>query len=242
VLKVGIWVAFIGLGITVALNVAQGIYLKRKPPLVVLVKTALIGIAIGAAAGAAAQILFWLTAHISTPVEIISRIICWGILGWGLGFGASFFVPNYPVNRAMLAGFLGGVAGGAIFRATFILPEPLGRVIGVTILGVFIGLFISIIEEALREAWLTIVWGPKETTTISLGQKPVVFGSSREADVFLPQRRGQPEIPPVRTVVTIDGGRVILDDRASGARRELRNGETADLGRVSIIANIKRGN
>jgi hypothetical protein len=242
VLNTGAWIAFIGLGITVALNVAQGIYLKRKPPLAVLVKTALIGIGIGAAAGAAAQILFTFTSKISTPVEIISRIICWGIAGWGLGFGASFFVPNYPAKRAMLAGLLGGVVGGAVFRATFILPDPLGRIIGVTILGLFIGLFISFIEEALREAWLTVVWGPKETTAISLGQKPVVFGSSREADVYLSQRRGQPEIPPFRAVVSIDGGRVILDDRLSGVHRELRNGETVDLGRVSIVANIKKGN
>jgi hypothetical protein len=239
VLDTGVWTAFIGLGITIALNLAQSIYLKRTPPIAILVKTALIGVAIGIAGGAAAQILFGLTANISTPVEILSRIICWGILGWGLGFGASYFVPNYPVKRAMLAGLVGGVIGGAIFRATFILPEPLGRILGVTILGLFIGLAISIIEEALREAWITVVWGPKETTTISLGTKPVVFGSSREADVYLTQRRGQPEIPPVCAIVSIDGGRVILDDRTSGTRRELHNGETADLGRVSIIANIK---
>jgi hypothetical protein len=242
VLFVGVWAAFIGLGITIALNVAQSIYLKRRPPLGILIKTAFIGIAIGVAGGAVAQILFAFTSNISTLVEIISRIICWGILGWGLGFGASFFVPNYPAKRAMLAGLLGGTVGGAIFRATFILPGPLSRVIGVTILGIFIGLFISIIEEALREAWLTVVWGPKETTTISLGQKPVVFGASREADVFLPQRQGQPEILPIHAVVSINGGRVMLEERTSGASRELHNGEAVDLGRVSIIANIRKGN
>jgi hypothetical protein len=115
------------------------------------------------------------------------------------------------------------------------------RVIGITILGIFIGLFISIIEEALREARLTIVWGPKETTAISPGQKPVVFGSSHEADVFLPQKHGQPEIPPTRAVVSIEGGKAILDDRTAGVRRELRNNETVDLSRVSIITNSKTG-
>jgi hypothetical protein len=108
-------------------------------------------------------------------------------------------------------------------------------------LGCVIGQALSWVEEALREAWLTGIWGPKETATISLGTKPVVFGSSREADVYLSRRHGEPEIPPVRAVVGIEGGRVILDDRANGTRRELRNGETADLGRVSIIANIKKG-
>jgi hypothetical protein len=70
----------------------------------------------------------------------------------------------------------------------------------------------------------------------------VVFGSSREADVYLSPRRGQPEIPAIRAIVGIEGGRVILDDRVTGTRRELRNGETADLGRVNIVANIKKGN
>jgi hypothetical protein len=42
--------------------------------------------------------------------------------------------------------------------------------------------------------------------------------------------------------VGIEGGRVILDDRVTGTRRELHNGETVDLGRVNIITNIKKGN
>ncbi|MDR2629941.1 MAG: hypothetical protein LBC60_03355, partial [Spirochaetaceae bacterium] len=128
-----------------------------------------------------------------------------------------------------------------VFRAAFILPIGLARVIGVTILGLFIGFAIAFIEEALREAWITVIWGPKETSTISLGTKPVVFGSTPEADVYLPPGRGDVKPLPVRAVVSIEGGRVILDDRANGTRRELRNGETADLGRVSVIANIKKG-
>jgi hypothetical protein len=241
VLNVGIWAAFIGFGITISLNLAQGIYQKRTPPFAILLKTVFIGIVIGVAGGAIAQILFAFTSYISTFVEIASRVICWGILGWGLGFGASFYVPNYPVQRAMLAGLLGGVIGGTVFRATFILPEPLARVIGVTILGLFIGSAIAFIEEALREAWLTVVWGPKETTTISLGAKSVVFGSSRGVDVYLPPGHGDMKPLPVCAIVGIEGGRVVLDDRVNGTRRELRNGETADLGRVSIIANIKKG-
>ncbi|MDR2516323.1 MAG: hypothetical protein LBC88_02945 [Spirochaetaceae bacterium] len=134
VLNVGFWAALIGLGITVALNIAQSKHLKRTPPRGVLIKTALIGIAIGIAGGAIAQMIFGYTSTVSTPVEIVSRVICWGILGWGLGFGASFYVPNYPVKRAMLAGLAGGIAGGVIFRALLEgLPVLLVRVFGVTI-------------------------------------------------------------------------------------------------------------
>ncbi|MDR0551607.1 MAG: hypothetical protein LBG72_06280 [Spirochaetaceae bacterium] len=236
-----IWIALCGLGISTGLLTAQSIYLKKKPVAKTLIKTALIGITLGALAGGIAQIIFAFINSISTPVEVISRIICWGIAGWGVGWGVSTFVPNFPKKRAMLAGFLGGLAGGVVFRATFsILPDVGGRLFGIAILGFCIGLTISFIEEALREAWLTILWGKNETTTISLGQKPVVFGSSREADVYLPQRYGQPEVPPVRAIADIEDGKVILDDRVTGTRRELRNGETADLGRVSIVANIRR--
>ena len=239
VLNVGIWAAFIGLGITVALNIAQGMQLKRIPPGGVLIKTALIGIAIGIAGGAAAQLIFGATADISTIVEIISRIICWGILGWGLGFGASFYVPNYPVKRAMLAGLAGGVVGGSFFRATFFIPEPFGRVIGITILGCFIGLFISFIEEALREAWLTVIWGPKESATITLGAKPVVFGSSREASVFLPSRPGSAPVPPVRAIVAIENGQVIFDDKQTGRRSVLQNGGEFALDRLRVVVHTK---
>jgi Ca-activated chloride channel family protein len=241
--NVALWVALIGLGISAGLLTAQSVYLKKKPVAKTLIKTAVIGILLGALAGGAAQIIFAFTNNISTLAEVISRVICWGIAGWGVGWGVSTFVPNFPKKRAMLAGFLGGFAGGAVFRATFSLPFSgvAGRIIGVMILGLLIGLTISFIEEALREAWLTVIWGPKETMTVSLGQKPVVFGSSREADVFLSQRRGQPEIPPVCAIVGIEGGRVIIDDRVTGTRRELRNGDTADLGRVNIVANIKTG-
>jgi Ca-activated chloride channel family protein len=138
----------------------------------------------------------------------------------------------------MLAGFIGGIIGGIICVT---LESTILGILSEIMLGLVIGLAISWVEEALREAWLTVVWGPKETTTISLGAKSVVFGSSREADVYLPRRRGEPEIPPVRAVVGIEGGRVILDDRSNGTRRELHNGETADFGRVSIIVNIKKG-
>jgi hypothetical protein len=239
VLRTGVWAAFIGLGITVALNIAQSKHLKRSPPWGVLIKTAIIGIAIGISGGATAQLIFGFTAHISTAVEVISRIICWGILGWGLGFGASFYVPNYPVKRAMLAGLAGGIAGGAFFRATFFIPEPFGRVIGITILGLFIGLFISIIEEALREAWITVFWGPKESRAISLGQKPVVFGSSREADIYVPSRAGDVSAPLVRAVFTIENGQVVLDDKQSGRRGVVPNGGEIMIDRLRVVVHTK---
>jgi Ca-activated chloride channel family protein len=241
IINMAIWGAFVGLGISVGLFIVQTLSTKRKPDISLLIKTMFTGLVAGAISGGFAQFIFNYTQFISPLVKQVTNVLCWGVMGTGLGLGASFYVPNYPAKRAGLAGTIGGILGGAIYVALMGV-SILGSIIGIVVLGAAIGLAISFIEEALREAWLTIVWGPKETTTVSLGQKPVVFGSSREADVYLSPRRGQPEIPPVRALVGIEGGRVILDDRVTGTRRELRNGETADLGRVNITANIKTGN
>jgi hypothetical protein len=236
-----IWIALCGLSISIALLTAQSIYLKKKPVVKTLIKTALFGTLLGAVAGGAAQIIFAFTQNISILAEIISRIICWGIAGWGVGWGVSTFVPNFPKKRAMAAGFLGGFIGGAVFRASFsLLSEGAGRSIGIAILGFFIGLTISLVEEALREAWLTVIWGPKETANISLGSKPVVFGSTPEADVYLPQRRGDAKPLPVRAVVSIENGQVILEDKVTNQRGVLQNGSEITIERLRVVVNTKR--
>jgi hypothetical protein len=136
----------------------------------------------------------------------------------------------------MLSGFLGGAIGGAIFRATFFLPAVLGRITGIMILGFFIGLTISIIEEALREAWLTIIWGKNETTTVSLGQKPILFGSSKEADIYLPTNT---ELS-IRAAVQIENSKVVMYDKVTNQRSELQDGSQIDLGRVHFIVNTRK--
>jgi Ca-activated chloride channel family protein len=77
----------------------------------------------------------------------------------------------------------------------------------------------------MREAWITVIWGPKETRTIALGQKPIVFGSSREADIYLTKE------PPVRATVQIENSRVVMYDKTNNQRRELQNGNQVDLAR-----------
>jgi Ca-activated chloride channel family protein len=235
--NVALWAAFIGLGVSVGLLAAQSIYLKKTPVLKSIIKTAIIGILLGAVAGGIAQIAFAFTYTISVIAEIISRIICWGIMGWGVGWGVSMFVPNFPKKRAMAAGFLGGLIGGAIFRATFemsFINSVMGRIVGIMALGFFIGLTISYIEEAFREAWLTVIWGKNETKTVSLGQRPIVFGSSREADIYLANEA------PVKAAVQIENAKVVMYDKTTNQRRELQNGSQVNLGRVSFVVNIKK--
>jgi hypothetical protein len=191
----------------------------------------------GAISGALAQFIFNFTQNISPSVNVISRVLCWGILGWGLGFGASFYVPNYPAKRAMFAGFTGGVIGGVICVS---LESTIFGMLSEIMLGFVIGLAISWVEEALREAWLTVIWGPKETASISLGTKPVVFGSTREADVYLPPGRGDVKVPPVRAVISVENGQVVLDDKAAGRRGVLQHGSEITIDRLRVVVNIKQ--
>jgi len=227
IMLIAAWAAFIGLGISIGLLLAQSIYLKKKPVFETLIKSAIIGILLGAIAGGFAQFIYNYTQFISDIVSTVSRVICWGIMGWGVGWGVSTFVPNFPKSRAMGAGFLGGLIGG-------VMNHFIGSNLGVMALGFFIGLTISFIEEALRTAWLTVIWGKNETKTVTLGQKPILFGSSSEADIYISKDL------PVRASVQIENAKVVMYDKASSQRRELQNGDRVDLGKISFVVNTKK--
>jgi len=233
-----LWAALIGLGISIGLLVAQSIYQKKKPDVISIIKTVFFGIITGAVSGAIAQFIFGSTINnVSAIVVEIIRALCWGIMGLGVGLGVSFFVPNYPKKRALIAGYLGGFIGSIFFIVMAGgLSEVFGRFIGLAILGFVIGLTISIIEEALREAWLTVIWGKNETRTISLGDKPIVFGSSPNADIYLSKETE----PPVRATVQIENSKVVMYDKKNNQRRELQNGEQVDFGKVSFVVNTKK--
>jgi hypothetical protein len=234
---VAAWTLFIALGAMFALLSAQVFYLKRRFDPKMLVKTALFGLLSGVIAGALSQIIFGITANISVSVEVITRIICWGIMGLGIGLGVSFFMPNFPRIRALVAGLAGGLIGGAFFRATFSLPGTLGRLVGVAILGFFIGITISLVEEALREASLTVVWGPKEMRSIGLGRTPVKFGRAREADVYIPDP--DKTHGPIRAQFRLENNRIIIEDPTTGRRSVLKNGSRINMGKVYILVSTK---
>ncbi|MDR2596126.1 MAG: hypothetical protein LBC76_02275 [Treponema sp.] len=210
----GLWTGLNGLGISIGIFLVLTFYLKRKLSIFYIIKSALIGITVGILGG-----------FISPFISF--RLGFWGVFGCGLGFGVSFYIKNFSKIRAMIAGLVGGVIGGIASNFMHFTPA-------VTILGFVIGLFISIAEETMRQAWITVIWGPKETRTIALGQKPIVFGSSSQADIYLSKE------PPVRVTIQIENSKVVMYDKTTNQRRELQNGDRVDLGKVSIVANTKR--
>ena len=239
VLNMALVFGVVSLGISIALIAVHHILLRKPHDFSSLLKPALLGILSGAVSGGIAQAIFSVTQQISPFIEALSNALCWGFFGAGLGFGVSLFIHNYPKKRAMRAGFFGGTLGGTIYVALLSSGTNAGGYIGITTLGFAIGLAILFIEEALRDAWLTVMWGPKESVTISLGAKPIVFGSSRDADVFLPSRSGSAPVPPIRATVALENGQVVLDDRTSGRRTVLQNGGEFTLDRLRVIVNTK---
>ena len=238
-INVALWTAMLGVGISISLLIAQSIYLKKSPAIRSIILTAVLGIGLGAVAGFFANSGYYLTRDISI-LGVITRPFGWGIAGLGIGYGVSMFVPNFPKARASFAGFLGGTIGGIVFTPTTLLPDALlaiGAVVGVAILGSFIGFTISFIEEALRHAWITVIYGPKETRSMALGDKPVVFGSSSEANVFLPKAT----FPAVKAIVQIENGQVVMNDRQTGQRQVLQNGQRVDFGTIAFVVGTKHG-
>jgi Ca-activated chloride channel family protein len=237
VIHTTLWTGFISLGIALALIIAQNIYFKKSIFSGSILRAGWRGVLTGAIAGGIAQIVFSNTARISVPVEITSRIICWGIFGLGSGWGISMFVPNYPQKTAMIAGFMGGAIGGAVFRFSIVyMPEVAGRLLGIAIVGFFIGLMISYMEELLREAWLTVVWGENEKTSVSLGVKSVILGSSSESDIYLPKEKNYPAIT---AIIKLERNKVIIENKINNQSTELRNGSKITLGNIEVIVNTK---
>jgi Ca-activated chloride channel family protein len=237
VLRVAFWAGLIGLGISVALFIYQNVYAKKAPFSKSIIRTAIMGILIGGLAGGFAQVAFAFTNNISSLAEIISRIFCWGLLGLGIGWSVSTFVPNFPKQRALLAGFIGGLIGGALFRISFgLVNEIIGRFVGIASLGFSIGLVISYMEEVLREAWLTVVWGKNETTSVSLGSQPVILGSSTKANIYLPAEKNY---PPVTAIIEVKNSRVIIENKINNQRTELKNGSIITMGSIEVIVNTK---
>jgi len=238
VVSVAFWAGIIGIGTAIALQMLQNNYLRKPLFSASMLKTSILVLFLGGVSGGLAQVIFGLTYNISETVEIISRILCWGLFGLGIGWSVATFVPNFPKKRALLAGLLGGIMGGAIFRfSSIIFPDSYGRLVGVATLGFFIGLMISYVEEVLREAWLTVVWANNKTTSVALGKKEIILGSSPKADIYLPAEKNYPKIT---AVIEFKNSQVFIDNKIDNQRTELKHGSKITMGEIEFTVNLDR--
>lgn len=235
-IAVGIWFGIIGASICVTLLVGYSCYLKRGFRVRQSIKAGIIpGFIAGFIAGAIAQGIYT-----TIGANEVLRVICWGIAGGLLGFQLSFHIPNLCRWRGLAGGTIGGVIGGCLFILfTFLTGAITGRLLGLAAIGFFIGLTIILIEAVFREAWLIVHWTPIEQTKISLGDRPVILGSSDEAHIYLRKEQGY---PPITAKIYREGQKIIMQfdpemqqlKAMKILRHELVNGERRKLGGVLI--------
>jgi Ca-activated chloride channel family protein len=189
------------------------------------------GLLAGLLAGTISQILFNSLAMYGSLAGV-GRVLGWIVLGGILGFGMSHVIPNLPRKKAIAAGAAGGFCGALAFLAAVsVLPDFLARLLGALILGAAIGLMIALAEKLAREACLIVHWGPQERTVINLGERPIILGSSNEAELYLPKEKG---FPPISALVTFREGKIEMQNKMTNTNHELKSGNKLQLGELLV--------
>lgn len=165
-------------------------------------------------------------------MNLIAQTLGWPVLGIIVGGGMARVIPNFPFSRAMVVGAVGGVISGMMFElGTHSFGDSGSRFIGIFSLGIGLGSLIKITERLARRAALIVHWDPVNRSVINIGSRPVVLGSDRAVDVYLPREKG---FPDTSASVTMRHGLVELENRLSGDSAFMQNGNKVKIGGIWI--------
>jgi len=161
--------------------------------------------------------------------DTLSRTIGLAILGSIVGLGLALFIPNMGKVKGLIGGLLGGVAAGLLFAwISRVWSDAGARIIGAVILGACIGYAIALIESVWREAYLEVEWGPNEKSVINLGNKEILLGSGQNCHVYIR------DYPAVSATVTLKSGNIVFEDKTTGKRQTLQDGNKLKIGKLII--------
>ena len=238
-LQAGLWVGLVCFGIGVAVEAIQQLMLGGLVRPFPVLRTMAISLALGFAAGVIAQALYAFALGGAKSYGELPRIVSWVFVGAGLGLSIALAIPNLSAIRAVLLGALGGlVASGGFLLVSAHGSETASRLLGASFLGLFIALAVSIAEAVAREAYLVVHWAKNETSTVNLGARPVMVGTSRESTVRLsPKTCYPPEIASFQ----LKDGKAVLTNHMSKTTHILKNGNKLTLGSVVIEVRIIAG-
>lgn len=231
IINTALWAAVFSCVLTLSLFWAVEIYHRKPGVSAKVLKTAgLSGLVAGAIGGGIAELIFRANSH-----SKILQASCWGIAGLLIGWRLSSSVPNLGITRGMIAGSLGGVIGGIVFliiAGFFVEIQFLGRLLGIGILGAALGLAIVTVEMVFREAFLEIIWAPKEKTTVTLGPRPVSIGGGDDHIHVhgLPTKAAQ---------LAFDAGKINYTDY-TGKKAEFKDGSKIKIGELEIVVHAKK--
>jgi hypothetical protein len=219
VFQVAVWSALAASFITTGLFLAGEFYNRRPVAFPILRKGLLTGLIAGGIAGGIAQAVYSVQSDPSAFKDLVLRPLCWGLMGAILGWRLSVVVPNLGTRRGVAAGGIGGVVGGIGFLIVCsILPE---------------GLAIVTVEALFRDASLEIIWAPKETTSITLGPKPIYIGGGDDHVhvAGLPQHAAG---------VVHEQGKIQYIDFSTSKRTDLKDGSRIKVGRIEVVVHAKK--
>ncbi len=173
----------------------------------------------------------------------VGRFIGWGLSGVAVGIAVSMVVPNLKLKTASIAGGLGAIAGCAsMYLIDAVISGP-GLSVGLTTTSAIIGLAIAYAEAAFRQAWLEVTIKPKgltlekeRTLTVTLGDKPVLFGCAGDADVKLAEMAGA---KAHFAKVSFSNGRVTLYDMTTEKTRDLAVDQGFDISNAHVVVRSK---
>lgn len=238
-LQAGLWVGLVCFGVGVAVEAAQQLMLGGNVRPLPVLRTMAIGLGLGFSAGVIAQGIYAYSLGSAGVPVWLPRVVSWIVVGAGLGFSISLAIPNLKALRATLLGALGGlVAVGGFLIVSAHGSEMASRLMGASFLGLFIALAVSIAEAVAREAYLIVHWARNESTTVNLGGRPVVVGTSADCTVRLPRNSGY---PPEVASFELKDGKAVLMNHMSRSSHVLRDGNKLTLGNVTIEIRVLSG-
>ena len=238
-LQAGLWVGLVCFGIGVAVEAIQQLMLGGLVRPLPVLRTMAISLALGFAAGVIAQALYAYALGGAKEWGQVPRVVSWIFVGAGLGLSISLAIPNLSALRAVLLGALGGlVAVGGFLLVSSSGSETASRLMGASFLGLFIAFAVSVAEAVAREAYLVVHWAKNETSTVNLGSRPVMIGTSGESTVRLSPKTGY---PAAVASFELKDGKAVMTNHMSRTTHVLKDGNKLTLGAVIVEVRIVPG-
>lgn len=182
----------------------------------------------------------------ASEVQIyVARILAWSL--FGLGIGAAGGLLSRSINRAIngaIGGAIGGAVGGLLFQA---IAESSGagsgvsRLFGLLSIAVLIALSTHLVEQARRDAWLSVVSGGMSGKEFIIYHDRTRVGASPACEIYLLK---DPSVAKThawiddaagqRTLNAVEGCVVFVDGRPI-ARHVLRDRNQIQIGNTLIL-------
>ncbi len=188
--------------------------------------------------------------HLSLAQRMLSRAVCWTLLGGFIGAAPGVSLRSVRrMNLGILGGMIGGMIGGLLFDP---LTGALGsasasRLIGLLAIGLFAGLSMGWLENVAKQGWLRVAEGLIAGKQFILYRNPTFVGSAPMSHIYLfrDAQVGRRHAAIYRANNTYEienlplGGPTLVNGKPI-TRVRLRGGDRVKIGRSVFLFEEKR--